>query len=305
MSIVQDIRTAFSRRDNALIQLILLNVLVFAAVVLLEAITYLSQAPTVQLLVMRQLEMSANLGVLVRHPWTVLTYAFTHQGFFHILFNMLNLYWFGQLLREYLGDRRLVSLYILGALAGAAVFLLAYNLIPVLQPSAAAGQSVLGASGAVTAIIVAAATLLPDYTFTIIIIGPVKIKWIAAAVVLISLAGINSGNTGGEIAHLGGALLGFLFIKQLQAGRDLGRPVQAVGNWFSNLTTRRLVMRVSSTTRRPEPVAATAASSGKKPAVPGQPLQDEIDTILEKISRSGYESLSKDEKQKLFRASQQ
>jgi membrane associated rhomboid family serine protease len=305
MSIVQDIRTAFSRRDNALIQLILLNVLVFAAVVLLEAITYLSQAPTVQLLVMRQLEMSANLGVLVRHPWTVLTYAFTHQGFFHILFNMLNLYWFGQLLREYLGDRRLVSLYILGALAGAAVFLLAYNLIPVLQPAAAAGQSVLGASGAVTAIIVAAATLLPDYTFTIIIIGPVKIKWIAAAVVLISLAGINSGNTGGEIAHLGGALLGFLFIKQLQAGRDLGRPVQAVGNWFSNLTTRRLAMRVSSTTRRPEPVAATAASSGKKPAVPGQPLQDEIDTILEKISRSGYESLSKDEKQKLFRASQQ
>ena len=305
MSIVEDIKQVFTRRDNALYQLIVLNVLVFAAVIVLKAITFLAGAGGVFAVITRQIELSANLGVLLRHPWTVLTYAFTHQGFFHILFNMLNLYWFGQLLREYLGDRRLVSLYILGALAGAAVFLLAYNLIPVLQPAAAAGQSVLGASGAVTAIIVAAATLLPDYTFTIIIIGPVKIKWIAAAVVLISLAGINSGNTGGEIAHLGGALLGFLFIKQLQAGRDLGRPVQAVGNWFSNLTTRRLAMRVSSTTRRPEPVAATASSSGKKPAVPGQPLQDEIDTILEKISRSGYESLSKDEKQKLFRASQQ
>ena len=303
MSIVQDVRTAFSRRDNALVQLILINVLVFAVVVLLEAITFLSQAPGVLTLVMRQLEMSANLGVLARHPWTVFTYAFTHQGFFHILFNMLNLYWFGQLLREYLGDRRLVSLYVLGALAGAAVFLLAYNLIPVLLPAAAAGQSVLGASGAVTAVIVAAATLLPDYTFTLILIGPVKIKWIATAVVLISLAGINGGNTGGEIVHLGGALLGFVFIKQLQAGRDLGRPVQAVGNWVANLTSRRPAMRIAA--RRPEPVTASAASSGKKPAGPGQPLQDEIDLILDKISRSGYESLSKDEKQKLFRASQQ
>jgi membrane associated rhomboid family serine protease len=305
MSIVQDIRTAFSRRDNALVQLILLNVLVFAAVVVLEAITYLSQAPMVLFQVMRQLELSANLGVLLRHPWTVLTYAFTHKGFFHILFNMLNLYWFGQLLREYLGDRRLVSIYILGALAGGTVFLLAYNLIPMLQPAAAAEQSVLGASAAVTAIIVAAATLLPDYTFMLILIGPVKIKWIAAAVVLISLAGINSGNTGGEVAHLGGALLGFIFIKQLQAGRDLGRPVQAVGNWFSNLTSNRPAMRVSTSTRRPEPVTASSTGSAKKSAAPGQPLQDEIDNILDKISRSGYESLSKEEKQKLFRASQQ
>ena len=214
-----------------------------------------------------------------------------------------SLYWFGQLVREYLGDRRLVSLYVLGALAGAAIFLLSYNLVPAFQP--AVGSPMIGASAAVTAIIVGGATLLPDFTFSLILIGPVKIKWIAAVVVLISLAGVNGGNPGGEIAHLGGALLGFVFIKQLQAGRDLGRPVQAVGNWFSSLTSRRLAMRVSSTSRRPEPVAATTASGSKKPAVAGQPLQDEIDIILDKISRSGYESLSKDEKQKLFRASQQ
>ncbi len=304
MSIVQDIRTAFSRRDNALVKIIWLNVLVFAAIVLLEAVVYLAQAPSVLQRVMSQLELSANPGVLLRHPWTLLTYAFTHQGFFHILWNMLNFYWFGQLIQEYLGDRRLVSIYILGALAGAAVFLLSYNLIPVLQPYAAAGQPVIGASAGVTAVIVAAATLLPDYTFMLLLIGPVRIKWIAAAVVLISLAGVNSGNTGGEITHLGGALLGFLFIKQLQAGRDLGRPVQAVGNWFSNLTNSRPAMRVSTPTRRPEPVAASGSST-KKPAAPGQPLQDEIDNILDKISRSGYESLSKEEKQKLFRASQQ
>ena len=302
MSIVQDIRTAFGRRDNALMQLILLNVLVFAGLIVLRAILTLSSAGGYFAPVMRQFELSSALPVLLRHPWTLMTYAFTHQGFFHILFNMLNMYWFGQLLREYLGDRRLVSIYVLGALAGAVVFLLSYNLLPVFQP--AVGLPVIGASASVTAIIVAAATLLPDYTFTLILIGPVKIKWIAAVVVLISLAGVNGDNAGGEITHLGGALVGFLFVKQLQAGRDLGRPVQAVGNFFAKLFARRPTMRVSST-RRPEPVTATSASSGKKPAAPGQPLQDEIDLILDKISRSGYESLSKDEKQKLFRASQQ
>ena len=304
MSIVQDIRTAFSRRDNALVQLIWLNVLVFAAVVLLEAITFFTQAAAAQLFIMRQLALSANLGVLLRHPWTVLTYAFTHQGFFHILFNMLNLYWFGILLREYLGDRRLVSIYILGGLAGAAVFVLMYNLIPILQPAAQAGQLVLGASGAVTAVIVAAATLLPDYQFSLILIGPVKIKWIAAALVLISLAGVNGGNAGGEIVHLGGALLGFVFIKQLQAGRDLGRPVQAVGDWFARLRSRQPVMRVSTPSRRPTPVAASVPGKAKKATDADLPMQDEIDRILDKISRSGYESLSKEEKQKLFRASQ-
>ena len=302
MSIVQDIRSAFSRRDNALMQLILLNVLVFAGLIVLRTILTVSSASGYYPPVMRQFELSSALPVLLRHPWTLLTYAFTHQGFFHILFNLLNLYWFGQLLREYLGDRRLVSIYVLGALAGAIIFLLSYNLIPAFQP--AVGSPMIGASAAVTAIIVAAATLLPDYTFMLILIGPVKIKWIAAVVVLISLAGVNGGNPGGEIAHLGGALLGFVFIKQLKAGRDLGRPVQAVGNWVSRLTSRRPAMRVS-TPRRAEPVTATSTSGGKKPAVANQPLQDEIDTILDKISRSGYESLSKEEKQKLFRASQQ
>ena len=302
MSIVQDIRSTFNRRDNALMQLIWLNVLVFASLILLKFILKFSSAIGYYPMVMTQVQISSALPVLLRHPWTLLTYAFTHEEFFHILFNMLNLYWFGQLVREYLGDRRLVSIYILGALAGAVLFLLTYNFVPAFQQGL--GTPMVGASAAVTAIIVAGATLLPDYTFMLILIGPVKIKWIAAVVVLISLAGVNGGNPGGEIAHLGGALLGFVFIRQLQAGRDLGRPVQAVGNWFVRLTSRQPAMRVSRSERRAEPVAASAASPARKPA-PGQPVQDEIDTILDKISRSGYESLSKDEKQKLFRASQQ
>ncbi len=300
MSITQDIRTAFSRRDNALIQLILLNVLVFAALIVLRTIFTVSSLSGYYPAVMRQFELSSDPMVLVRHPWTILTYAFTHEGFFHILFNMLNMYWFGQLVREYLGDRRLVSLYILGALAGAAVFLLSYNFIPAFQPQV--GVPMIGASAAVTAIIVAGATLLPDYTFQLFILGSVKIKWIAAVVVLVSLAGVNGGNPGGEIAHLGGALLGFVFIKQLQAGRDLGTPVQAIGNWFSNLVAEKPAMRASRDPRRPAPVAATTAATGSRKAA--APMPEEVDLILDKISRSGYESLSKEEKQKLFKASQ-
>jgi len=300
MSLTQDIRDAFSRRDNALNQFIIINALVFAVLIILRAIFFIAQSGSYQL-VMRQLALPSDLYSLLRHPWTLLTYAFVHEGFLHILFNMLNLYWFGQLIREYLGDRRLVSLYILGALVGAVFFLLAYNFIPALQPFV--GQPVIGASASVTAVIVAAATLLPDFTFMLFIIGAVKIKWIAVAVVLISIAGINGGNPGGEITHLGGALLGFVFVKQLKAGHDMGTPIIAIGNWFSRLFSQGPSMRV--THRQPVATGTRSAGGSSKNSGPAVAGQDEIDLILDKISHSGYESLSKDEKQKLFRASQQ
>lgn len=296
MSIVNDLRTAFSRRDNALNQLLLINILVFVVLILIKAVAFLGGGVGIYESIVRLFSLPADLGALVRRPWAVLTYAFLHQGFLHIIFNLLNLYWFGSLVREYLGDRKLVSLYILGALAGAALFLLAYNLVPAYRNGPLA--EVLGASGAVTAIIVAAATLLPDYTFNLILIGPVKIKYIAIVIVIISLAGIDGGNAGGEIAHIGGAILGFSFVKLLQSGTDLGRPVQAIGDWVGGLFSGRSRLRV---THRSRP--AEAPATARKSAVV-KPEQDEIDVILDKISRSGYESLSKDEKQKLFRASQ-
>jgi membrane associated rhomboid family serine protease len=296
MSIFADIQSTFARRDNALNQLLVINVLAFALIVVLEAALYLGSAGGAFEVIMRQLALPSDLPGLLRHPWTLLTYAFTHQKFFHILFNMLNLYWFGMLVREYLGDRRLVSLYILGALIGAVFFLLSYNLLPVLRPQL--GVPMIGASGAVTAVIVAAATLLPDYTFSLFLIGPVRIKYIAAAVVLISIAGISGGNPGGQIAHLGGAALGFIYIRQLQRGRDLGRPVIATGEWISSVLHGRPRLRV--THRSPQ----TPAPANKRGSL-AKPAQEEIDLILDKIARSGYESLSKDEKQKLFKASQQ
>jgi membrane associated rhomboid family serine protease len=298
MSLTQDIRAAFSRRDNALIQLILINALVWAVLIVFQAVLFLAQSRGIYTVVLRYLALSSDGMVLLRHPWTLLTYAFVHEGFLHILFNMLNLYYFGQIIREYLGDRRLVSIYVLGALMGAAFFLLAYNFLPALRPFV--GLPVIGASASVTAIIVAAATLLPDYTFMLFILGPVKIKWIAVAVVLISIAGINGGNPGGEITHLGGALIGFIFIKQMNAGRDLGQPVVATGAWLGRLFQRSPAMQV---THRGAATATRSATAGK--AGPSTTHPEEVDLILDKISRSGYESLSKDEKQKLFRASQQ
>ena len=300
MSITQDIRDAFARRDNALNQLIIINVLVFGVLIIVKAIFFIAQASGVYPLIMRQLALSSDGWVLLRHPWTLLSYAFVHEGVLHIVMNMLNLYWFGQLIREYLGDRRLVSLYVLGSLAGALLFLLAYNFLPVFQGQL--GVPLIGASAAVTAIIVAAATKLPNYTFVLPLMGAVKIKWIAAVVIVVlSIAPIYSGNPGGGLSHLGGALLGFLFIKQLDAGRDLGQPVIALGTWLGSLFQRRPAMTV--THRSPVAAGRTTTAAGK--ASPGATPPEEVDVILDIISRSGYESLSKDEKQKLFRASQQ
>lgn len=276
---------------NVLHRLILYNVAVYVVLVVLGAVLGLSGLGWLYAAVKSALMLPSWLPTLLIRPWTLLTYAFTHESFFHILFNMLNLYWFGQLLVEYLGARRLMSIYVLGALAGAVAFLLAMNLIPVLV-TRFGYPPILGASGAVSAVIVGTATLLPDYTFMLILLGPVRIKWIAAVLVLLSVSGLTGDNAGGQFAHLGGALLGFMFVKQLQSGRDLGAPLQRAWAWLTGLFEPKPTMRVSGSTR------------GTATAVP-TPSADEaaIDLILDKINRSGYESLSKEEKQQLFRAS--
>lgn len=295
-SIFDDIRNAFRLR-NALNQLILINVIVFVVLLLLRVILKIStQSDGVFETILDYIAMPANPGVFLTRPWTIFTYFFTHREFFHIIFNMLNLYWFGMIIREYLGDKKLVSLYLLGGLAGGIFFVLFYNLIPYYQ-TRAIYATMIGASASVLAVTVAAATLLPNYTFNLLFIGPVKIKFIAAFFVLLSISGAIGDNAGGNLAHLGGALIGFVFIKQLQRGTDLGRPIHAVANFFRNLFKTRTPLKV--TYKNQSRPTSAFSSSGS-----GEPSQTEIDLILDKISRSGYESLSKDEKQKLFRASQ-
>ncbi|RTQ44749.1 rhomboid family intramembrane serine protease [Hymenobacter gummosus] len=298
MSILADIRATFSRRDNALNQLLVINILVFVALNLLRAVVFLSSGSRGgHLLALEWLAVPSYLPELLLRPWTLLTYAFTQYEFGHILFNMLTLYWFGALISEYLGARRLISLYVLGALAGAGLFLLCFNLLPTLRLQL--GTTLHGASASVMAILVAAATLLPaDYSMHLLFIGPVRIKYIAAGLIVISIVGISGSNTGGQISHLGGALMGYFYIRMLNRGRDLGRPIIVAGEWIGALLHGRPRLRVSH--RSPQQAAAGAKRGGI-----AQPAEEEINRILEKISRSGYESLSKDEKQKLFKASQQ
>lgn len=273
-------------------QLLLINIIVFVTITLLFVVLKMSHNDSLYRTLIGYLALPSEPKTLLWRPWTIFTYSFTHEGWLHIIFNMLNLYWFGMVLREYLGSKKLVSLYLLGGLAGGVMYLLFYNFIPffIQRPSA----EMIGASASVLAIIVAAATLLPNYVFHLLLLGPVKIKYIAAFLILLSLSGAVGSNAGGNVAHLGGAILGFVFIRQLQKGRDLGQPLHRFWDFVTGLFSRRPRMKV------------TYKNPGAAPFAPanGKPSQTEIDIILDKISRSGYESLSREEKQKLFRASQ-
>ncbi|MES2278194.1 MAG: rhomboid family intramembrane serine protease [Bacteroidota bacterium] len=231
------------------------------------------------------LAMPSSLPKLLTHPWTPITYMFMHDGVFHVLFNMLWLYWFGQIFEEYLGNKRTLTLYFLGGLAGAIFFVGSFNIFPGFANSGIlGGATIVGASACVMAIIVATATLLPDYEIFLMFLGPVKLKWLALFFVIIDFLNVASANAGGELAHLGGALIGFIYIKQLKRGRDWSAPI-------NNIFTAKSKIKV---------VAGGGGADGKKASLP---RQDEVDRILDKISQSGYDSLNKQEKETLFRAS--
>ncbi len=299
-SFLDDFKYAFQRRENALQQIILINVIVFI-------IAGIIQLLSPSLFVIFESVMSIPLLVkdFLLKPWTLVTHFFTHYGFSHILWNMIGLYWFGKLIKEYLGNDKLIALYILGGLVGGISILALYGILPSEYASAITGGGK-GASAAVFAIAVGAATLMPNYSFNLLFIGPVKIKYIAAAQVFISLISVRGPNMGGEVAHLGGALMGYIYINQLQKGNDLGQWVTSVLAFFKSFFVRQPKMKVNYSTspRRKKAQQKKASSSHSNLKSDSHtPDQDEIDAILDKISQSGYESLSREEKQKLFNAS--
>lgn len=230
------------------------------------------------------LSLPSNLSKLLIRFWTPFTYMFMHADVWHILFNMLWLYWFGQIFEEFLGKKRIIGLYLLGGLAGGVLFVIAFNLLPLFSYVKQVGH-VVGASASVMAIVVAAATIVPNYTINLMLIGPVKIKWIALFYVAVDFLSTTGTNAGGQIAHLGGALIGFIYVKQLQRGNDWIAGIAGIVNIFK----RKPKLKVVSTNR------------DKNLAV--KPRQEEIDAILDKISQNGYDSLNTHEKEILFRAS--
>jgi membrane associated rhomboid family serine protease len=284
-TIWQELKFKIQHSNSRLPLLIGINVAVFLLINIPAVIEWLT-SPTAYIRTISDdyLALPAHLPKLIARVWTPITYMFMHAGVFHILFNMLWLYWMGQIFEEYLGYKRTVMLYLLGGLGGALVFVAAYNLLPTLAANNV-GATVVGASASVMAVIIATATLLPNYTIYLFLLGPVKLKWLALAYIVIDFLSIAGPNAGGEIAHLGGALFGFIYIKQLQRGNDWSKPV-------TNLFTPKPKVKV---------VSRNDYVSHKNTA--SYPDQDEIDRILDKISHSGYDSLNKQEKETLFRAS--
>ena len=300
-----DFRSEFSKPNNTLVQLILVNTVVFLVLLLAKVGFIMAQKPDMYTFIVAQLTIPSAIVDFLHKPWTLFTYFFTHQDIFHILYNMLFLYWFGRLIDEYLGNRRLVGLYIMGGIAGGLIFLLMYNTVPYFK-NPSSSVPMLGASAAAFSVAVGAATLLPNYTFHLLFIGPVRIKYIVFFFIILSVAQSVGSNAGGNLAHLGGTLMGFFYVKLLQSGTDLGRPIYWLMEGWSNILRPKPAVKVSYRQRSSASTqASTYASTGGQPSTLSTPDQDEVDMILDKISRSGYESLTREEKQKLFRASQQ
>lgn len=291
-----DFKQAFHRYNNAHVQLIIINVVIFLALVILKVFSYVLKAPDFFDFIYRQLAIPALFHDFVQRPWTIITYAFVHDldTIFHILFNMLIFYWFGRLFVEYLGSDKLIAVYVLGALAGGVAYLLAYNFIPFYNERVPL-LGMIGASAAVNAVVVACATLLPNYTFYLLLLGPVRIKYVAIFFVVLSFLGSVGSNAGGNVAHLGGALIGFVYIKQLQKGNNWGNWVTIFLDWVKGLFKPGPKVKVS--------YRSDKRSKDARKQKSDKISQDEIDAILDKISAGGYESLTREEKEKLFNAS--
>ncbi len=233
-------------------------------------------------------------GSLILKPWSILTYSFLHFGFWHIFWNMLVLYWFGQYVINLFTEKRFLTIYLLGAICGGLLFVLAYNLFPVLNNKLA---YLIGASASVRAIMIFIAAYTPNTEVRIFFFN-VKLWQIGLFVVLSDLIQIpSSGNAGGLIAHLGGAAFGYAYAVQLKKGNDIGewfeKIVDGVGNLFKPKKKSPLRTVHKSKTYKTSPKTTTSNKT---------PNQKQIDAILDKISKSGYDSLTKEEKDFLFKA---
>jgi len=275
------------RSGSRLYLLITINVAIFLVINIPATIEWMvnyGHSGWISYFANEYLDLPAEITKLPSRFWTPLTYMFMHAGIWHIAINMIWLYWMGQIFEDFLGNKRILGLYLLGGFAGALFYLVSFSLLPVFRDLVHISV-IVGASASVMAIVTATATQLPNYTIQLILIGPVKLKWLALFLVIIDFLMIAQSNPGGEISHLGGALMGFVYIKRLQKGNDW---IAVIGNLFR---------------RRPRlsNLKVVARNTGKKG--PAKLRQEDIDRVLDKISVSGYDSLNKDEKEILFRAS--
>lgn len=287
--------------SSLLMRLIYINIAVFVVLRLAGIVSFLATGTSNALL--QWVEMPSSLPLLLRRPWTIITYMFSHYGVLHILFNMLWLYWLGRIFLEFFMPRQLGGLYVLGGLAGAALYVAAYNLLPHLSSSQA---MMLGASASVMAIVIAVAVYRPDYQINLLFIGGISLKWVAIVTVFIDLIGIEGGNLGGHVAHIGGMLMGLWFGLEIRRGHDItswiNRCIDAVVSFFKGNKPQAWRPIKGKSPKSSKPKNDTKAT-GTKSQQSTSLNEERLDEILGKLKRSGYGALSDEEKEFLFNAS--
>jgi len=279
------------KKGNTLVKLIYINVAVFILIKFVQVLAFLFGFSGITALLIQWLAVPSDVGTLITRPWTVFTYMFLHKGFFHILFNMLWLYVFGRIFLMYLSQKRLLSVYLVGGLAGAALYVLAFNVFPAFSEVVSVAIA-LGASASVMAIVIAISVYTPNFSINLLFFGPVKLKYIALFAIVLDVLSIAGSNSGGHIAHLGGALFGYFYIAQYRKGRNITSGFDRIMDRFFSLFRPKPKIRV--TYKNPKTDIEYNKEKVKK--------QEKINDILEKISKHGYDSLTKEEKEILFKA---
>jgi len=293
-SFISDLKQNF-RRGNISLQFIYINVGIFVVTTFISVFLMLFNWDAFSWV--QYLELPASVSRFLVQPWSLFTYMFLHAGALHLLFNMLWLYWFGQLFLSFFSARHFRGLYILGGLCGGLLYMLAYNVFPYFSTSIDSSY-LLGASASVLAIVVATAVRQPEFRVNFLLVGSVRLKYVALFMVVTDLLFVTSGNGGGHIAHLGGALAGWWFALSLQKGHDVTRWINQIFDWLSGgvnfkSSPKKPKMKVEQGGR-----AADYDYNARK-----KQQSEEIDRILDKLKKSGYASLTTEEKKRLFDAS--
>ncbi len=284
MTIWDEIKESF-KEGSALTRLIYINLGIFLITRILNVFYFLSERPFTLL---DWFALPSNFESLGERPWTLLTYMFLHFDFLHILFNLLWLFWMGQIFLTYFDQRRLVIIYILGGIVGGLVYVAGFNYFPVFE-EVVADSKLLGASASIIAIVMVLAIFAPNHTLNLMFLGEVKMKFIALISILLYIIGISSTNAGGNLAHLGGALAGVLYALQLKKNNPANSSKTSSG--FASFFSPKPHVKVSY--KKPASEIEYNRQQNQE--------KEHMNQILEKISKSGYDSLTKEEKEFLFR----
>lgn len=276
---------------NIIIKIIVINAILFLG---LRLVAFFGQIDP--RLISSWLTLPEEPTAFITQPWSIITYSFIHFGFWHIFWNMLVLYMFGPFVLNLFSEKRFLGIYLLGAIAGGALYMVCYNLFPVFANTAG---YLLGASAAVRAIMIFIAAYMPNIQVRLVFFN-VKLWQIGVFVILMDLVQLTSGNNaGGMLAHLGGAIYGYVYARNLLNGKDIGAWFERLIDWFSDLFKPRKAKPFKKVHRNK---ATQTKSTRSKKAPDKNEHQKKIDAILDKIGKSGYDSLTKAEKDFLFKA---